>query len=68
MITRGCIGQEETAKATRELFNGDGNVFYLNCGGGDVYICQDASNHTLELEKVTICKLYLNKAYLNIQT
>lgn len=49
-----------TAKGTRGLFGGDGNVPYLNCGGGymDVSICQNSSSCILTMDAF----LYVNFA------
>lgn len=51
-------------KGTRKLFEGDGNVLYLNCGSGGVCfmgtcICQNPSKYTFKNGRIL---LYVNYA------
>ena len=59
-------GRGLTAKRHRGTLWGDGNVLYLNCGLGYlyIYICQNSLNFTLKKAGFIICKIYFNQVDL----
>ena len=55
----------------RKLWGGDGCVHYVDGSDGfmSVRVCQNMSNHTLEMCIVMACQLYINNAgFLKKQT
>lgn len=63
MLGSGSVGRRLIAKRHEGTLWGDGNVLYLDCGLGYmyVYICQNFLAFTLKMGAFIVYKLYFNK-------
>lgn len=57
-------------KGTKELFEDEDNIPYLDCGGSymNAYVCQNSQKFTCKEVNFTVCKFYCNKPGQNKQT